>query len=106
MVKRRTGPEVTPHSIIVMEKNRVDEELMDAIRTVVEKAVQTALATYLPPKEDVLLSRKATAERLHCHVSTLWRYEKNSYLVPLRRGGAVFYRSSDIERIERGEMRA
>lgn len=88
------------------EKNKVPEELMDAIRIIVEKAVQEALAHYLPKKEDVLLSRKATAERLHRHVSTLWRYEKNAYLIPLRRGGSVYYRSSDIERLERGERKA
>lgn len=49
-----------------------------------------------------LLTPKNVRERLSVSSSTLWRWEKEKYLTPVRVGGKVFYRSSDIQTIEKG----
>lgn len=49
-----------------------------------------------------LLTPKNVRERLAVSSSTLWRWEKENYLCPVRVGGKVFYRSSDIKVIEKG----
>ena len=52
-----------------------------------------------------LLTPKNVRERLSVSSSTLWRWEKEKYLTPVRVGGKVFYRSSDIQSIEKGGER-
>ena len=52
-----------------------------------------------------LLTPKNVRERLSVSSSTLWRWEKEKYLTPVRVGGKVFYRSSDIQTIEKGGER-
>lgn len=49
-----------------------------------------------------LLTPKNVRERLSVSSSTLWRWEKEKYLTPVRVGGKVFYRFSDIQSIEKG----
>ena len=50
------------------------------------------------------INRNATAERLDVTLSTLWRYTKTGFLNPVRVGGKVMYKQSDIDRIlKKGE---
>ena len=77
-------------------------ELISMIRKVVEEA----LAQFLSEKKDVLLSRAATAKRLHVDPSTLWRWAQAGYLRPIHISSRVWYRQSDVERLERGELEA
>lgn len=46
---------------------------------------------------DNCLSRKEVTEKLHVSEGTLWRWEKYGYLSPLKVGGRVLYRTTDIE---------
>ena len=46
-----------------------------------------------------LLKRREVLERLNIVPSTLWRWEKTGYLIPIKIGGQNRYRLSDIERI-------
>ncbi|MBP8999826.1 MAG: helix-turn-helix domain-containing protein [Bacteroidales bacterium] len=39
------------------------------------------------------------AEMLDIHVTTLYRWEKQNYLIPIRIGTKVRYRKSDIEKL-------
>ena len=48
------------------------------IKTLVENAVEKALAAYLAPSKQILISRKAAAIRLNVDVSTLWRWDKSA----------------------------
>ena len=44
-------------------------------------------------------SPKVAAEQLDVDLSTLWRWAKQGYLVPLELGGKRRYRKSDIDKI-------
>ena len=50
-------------------------------------------------KQEVYLSRTKTALMLNVTLSTLWRWDKENYLTPVRVGGKVMYRESDIQRV-------
>ena len=76
----------------------------DRINTLVENAVEKALAAYLAPSKQILVSRKAAAIRLNVDVSTLWRWDKSGYLpVTVRRGKFVYYSEEVLRRLESGE---
>ena len=77
----------------------------DKMKLLVEQAVEKALANYLAPNKQVLVSRKAAAIRLGVDVSTLWRWDKSGYLpVTVRRGKFVSYSEEAIRRLESGEI--
>ena len=50
-------------------------------------------------KQEVYLSRTKTALMLGVTLSTLWRWDKENYLTPVRVGGKVLYRESDIQKV-------
>ncbi len=54
-------------------------------------------------EEDVLITRKAAAEMLNRKQETLWRWAKEGYLVPIKQGGKLAYRKSDVIKILKGE---
>ncbi len=79
----------------------MEEEKMQLL---VKQAVEKALASYLAPSKQVLVSRKAAAIRLNVDVSTLWRWDKSGYLpVTVRRGKFVYYSEEALRRLESGE---
>ncbi len=49
---------------------------------------------------DKFLTAKETAQRLNCSLPTLWRWNKSGYLRPLKIGGKVRYRVSDVKKLE------
>lgn len=53
-------------------------------------------------RENVLISAKEASERLGVTLSTLWRWEKLRYLVPVKVGKRNNYRLSDILSMQRG----
>ena len=59
-----------------------------------EEAAKNKAEVYLPLTE--------VAKRLGVNRSSLWRWEKQGYLVPVRTGVKVRYRESDIIDIEEG----
>ena len=76
----------------------------ERIKSLVENAVEKALAAYLAPSKQILVSRKAAAIRLNVDVSTLWRWDKSGYLpVTVRRGKFVYYSEEALRRLESGE---
>ena len=48
-------------------------------------------------KPNKLLTRKEVAEIFGVNQSTLWRWQKRGILIPIKIGGKVRYRRSDIE---------
>lgn len=48
------------------------------------------------------LTPKEVCQRLQITRSSLWRWEREKMLVPVRVGGKVRYRSSDIEKLLNG----
>ncbi|MCC8176597.1 MAG: MerR family transcriptional regulator [Bacteroidales bacterium] len=54
-------------------------------------------------KEDkTLLTKKAACQLLGKDPSTIWRWEKEGYLVPVQTGGRKSYRLSDLNEIKEG----
>lgn len=49
--------------------------------------------------ETEYLTTEQTAERLHVNRSTLWRWNKDKYLCPIKVGHKTLYRYNDVERI-------
>lgn len=52
---------------------------------------------------DVLLTKEVVMAKLAVSDSTLWRWKKSGYLVPVNVGGQSRYRSSDILSIMEGK---
>jgi len=53
-------------------------------------------------KTETLKSPKQACEELDVDLTTLWRWAKKGYLVPIEIGGKRRYRSSDINAIKNG----
>lgn len=53
-------------------------------------------------KKDDLLSPEEVASKMKIAKVTLWRWEKQGYLIPSRLGRKVYYKESDIKRIMEG----
>jgi len=45
------------------------------------------------------LTQKEVVEKLRVSACTLWRWKQTGYLVPSKVGNAVYYKSSDIEKL-------
>ena len=54
-------------------------------------------------KAQIHLSPRKTAETLGVDPSTLWRWQKMGYLVPIPVGGKKLYKMSDINKILEGK---
>lgn len=50
-------------------------------------------------REQPTLSRKDVAKQLGVSLATLWKWATTGYLVPVKIGTKVLYRSSDVEAI-------
>jgi hypothetical protein len=72
------------------------EDLLHMMRTITEETVERFTKV---EKQEQYLTPKQTAKDLDVDVSTLWRWEKNGYLVPVRIGCKPRYKLSDVERI-------
>lgn len=53
--------------------------------------------------DEEFLTANQTADFLKVDKSSLWRFEKSGYLVPVRVGSKRLYRISDLEAILKGE---
>lgn len=79
-----------------MEKDIV---LCEELKDFITKAINEALDAREKAKHEVLIPRATAAKLLHKDVSTLNRWEKRSYLIPVRLGKSVMYRSGDLAQL-------
>lgn len=79
-------------------------DLVDAFRTMVSEVREEMEMKTAEDLTDRLVRREDTASILGVNLSTLWRWEKEGYLHPVRVGRSVRYRYSDIARMA-GEKR-
>lgn len=70
------------------------EVIEDTRRKLEEVVLSDKLETYHSPKQ--------VSEILQCDLTTLWRYGKRGYLVPIEVGGKRRYRMSDVKAILNG----
>ena len=71
--------------------------IIDGVREVVEDTLSKKSSRC---NED-LISVEEVLARLKVSKSTLWRWEKQQYLTPVKLGRKKYYRPSDIQRIKR-----
>ena len=82
-------------SIKVGDLVEANSLLLEQARAQLEQKIADASA-------ETYLSKDKVCEMLDVSVTTLWRWEKVGYLVPLNFGGQKRYRKSDIEKILEG----
>lgn len=79
------------------------DDLMEANNQLIDK-VRTDLERELAEKRTAtLMTRESVLERLSISDTTLWRWEKRGYLVPVNVGGQRRYKSIDIDAILEGK---
>jgi len=73
--------------------------LTDYQRPLWQQDMASALKKLQPAeKKDILYTREQTQEILNVCSTTLWKYERSGYLMPVRIGKRVFYKQSEIEK--------
>ena len=73
-------------------------DLEEALRSILEEVVSTSNGE----KDETLLTVRQAASLLGVDRSTLWRWEKEGYLKPVRIGRKVRYPMYAIEAIKKG----
>ena len=76
------------------------EDLKEAIREMVSEM----LAQKKEEQDSQLVRRNEVNKRLHVDNSTLWRWDRDGYLKAIRIGRSVFYKESDVKRLEEGRL--
>lgn len=79
------------------------EALLNANKMLVETAISSLERAVSAKDSAVLLTREQVMQKLNVVPSTLWRWQKRGYLVPVRVGGENRYRSTDIDKIMEGK---
>ena len=74
------------------------------LETVLSKLIEGIIERYEVAKREPRLTIKQVSHRLNVDPSTLWRWERDGYLVPTRLGRKVLYNESDIAAIEEGRI--
>lgn len=74
-------------------------ELLDAFRQLAEEIYEAHEKEKAEEKEDVLITREEALKELGVSSSTLWRWDKDNYLKPVRHGARNKYHMRDIDRI-------
>jgi len=74
-------------------------QLIECIDFAIAKTKKEFEAKQIPEE---YLTRKKAAQTLDMSTSSLWRWDKQNYLKPIKVGGKVCYKLSDIERIKKG----
>lgn len=74
-------------------------DLVDANMRLIDR-VRADLERDIARKQSVTyMTREQVLDKLNVDPSTLWRWAKRGYLVPVKVGGENRYRSTDIDRI-------
>lgn len=74
-------------------------QLQNIVENTLKKVMQQTKAETMAAKEEATMSREEVETALKVCKQTLWRWEKQGYLVPRRAGKRLLYFKSDIERI-------
>ncbi|HEX8269798.1 MAG TPA: hypothetical protein VF581_07890 [Flavobacterium sp.] len=80
--------------LITITIDELTAKIRDAVRTEFEKLQYKAQVT----KGKVRLTRKETAYKLKCSITTLWR--KRHELKPRKKGGNVYYFECEVDQYQ------
>lgn len=107
--KRATNPHTMTQTLIDAAKQCPEMivsikvgDLVEANNLLLEQARARLEQKIADASAETYLSKDKVCEMLDVSVTTLWRWEKVGYLVPLNFGGQKRYRKSDIEKILEG----
>lgn len=78
-------------------------DLMEANTLLIANVKSELEQTIADQNAETYLSRDKVKEILEIGDTTLWRWQKSGYLVPINVGGKRRFRKSDINRIMEGE---
>lgn len=78
-------------------------DLIEANTLLVENARAQLEQKIADASAETYLSKEKVCEMLDVSTTTLWRWEKAGYLVPVAFGGQKRYKKSDVQRIIEGE---
>lgn len=81
-------------------------DLVEAFREVAKEHKKELEEVVISEKAETYPSPKQVCEILDVDESTLWRWKKKNYLVPIEVGGKRRYRMSDIKKILNGGKKA
>jgi len=77
-------------------------DLKDFAETLIDKSKRELELAVISDKAETYPSPKQVSEILDVDLSTLWRWAKRGYLVPVEVGGKRRYKMSDVKRILNG----
>lgn len=78
-------------------------DLMEANMLLIAEVKRELEQTIADEKVETYLSREKVMEILDISSSTLWRWQRTNYIVPIMVGGKRRYRRSDVNRILGGD---
>lgn len=80
---------------------RVAQTLRPMFAEIIREVAADIIDEIAKEREPATMTRKEVAEELSVSLKTLERYEASGYLVPVRIGRNVRYRTSDVEEVLR-----
>ena len=89
--------QTTPNVSITIGAN----DLIGCFRLAIKEAKEEWEAAITAKKTETYASPANASVQLHVDKSTLWRWAKIGYLVPIEVGGKRLYKQSDIDQILR-----
>lgn len=77
-------------------------DLMDFANFLIKQTKTELEAEVIAQQNESYLTRLETCDFLKVDQSTLWRFAKRGYLMPIEVGGKRMYRKSDLKRVLNG----
>lgn len=75
------------------------KDLVSANERLVERTIADLERMIAERRETIYMTKEQVLAKLNVAPSTLWRWQKRGYLVPVKVGGENRYRSTDIDKI-------
>lgn len=79
-----------------------EEELTEKMQKIVADVFVKAKEAIEQQNADMLLTTQKVSEMLDVDKSTLWRWAKAGYLIPIKIGTKTRYRRSDVQKLLSG----
>ena len=80
------------------------KDLVSANERLVERTIADLERMIAERRETIYMTKEQVLAKLNVAPSTLWRWQKRGYLVPVKVGGENRYRSTDIHKILEVEL--
>lgn len=99
-LKRNGAKTMQEKNVLDAFKSLLTPLIKEVVLTTIEEHQQAQQQTEI--YEDAEVTPKEAARQLGVSITTLWRWNNNGYLIPVRIGRKTCYRQSDINAIKQG----